>query len=92
MAQMLPDYIQSPLQHDCVTLSAYQLHLRNAPFPSANGPGGTGFWVPESTPAGFCIFLSDPDPDPESKICENRTRIRSHFSISAVAGVCVVIS
>jgi len=31
-------------------------------------------------------FLSDP----ESKICEKRTR--SHFSISAVAGVCVVIS
>jgi len=33
-----------------------------------------------------------PDPDPESKIWENRTLIRSHFSISAVAGVCVVIS
>jgi len=24
--------------------------------------------VPESTPAGFCVFLSDPDP--ESKMCE----------------------
>jgi len=26
--------------------------------------------VPESTPAGFCVFLSDPDP--ESKICDKR--------------------
>ena len=26
--------------------------------------------MPESTPAWFCIFLSDADPDPESKICE----------------------
>jgi len=36
--------------------------------------GGTGSGVPESTPAGFCVFLSDPEPkirekpdrDPES--------------------------
>jgi len=36
--------------------------------------GGTGSGVPESNPAGFCVFLSDPesniwekpDPDPES--------------------------
>jgi len=28
--------------------------------------GGTGSGLPESTPAGFCVFLSDP----ESKICE----------------------
>jgi len=53
--------------------------------------GGTGSGVPESTPAGFCVFLSYPDPDPESKFGKNPTRIRSHFSISAVAGVCVVI-
>jgi len=26
--------------------------------------------VPESTPAGFCVFLSDPDLNPESKFCE----------------------
>jgi len=32
--------------------------------------GGHGSGVPESTPEGFCIFLSDPDPDPESKIWE----------------------
>jgi len=31
--------------------------------------GGTGSGLPESTPAGFCVFLSDPDADPESKIC-----------------------
>ena len=47
---------------------------------------------PESTPAGFCVFLPDPDPDLESKILKNWTRIRGHLSISAVAGVCVVIS
>jgi len=52
--------------------------------------GETGSGLPESTPVGFCVFCSDPDP--ESKICENRTRIRGHFSISAVSGVCVVIS
>jgi len=26
--------------------------------------GGTGSGLPESTPEGFCVFLSDPDPDP----------------------------
>ena len=30
--------------------------------------GGTGSGLPEPIPAGFCIFLSDPDP--ESKICD----------------------
>jgi len=30
--------------------------------------GGHGSGVPEPTPAGFCVFLSDPDP--ESKFCE----------------------
>jgi len=51
---------------------------------------GRGSEVPVSTPEGFCVFLSDPDL--ESKICEYRTQGRSHFSISAVTGVCVVIS
>jgi len=46
--------------------------------------------TPKSTPAGFGLFLSDPEP--ESKFVENRIRIRSHFSISAIAGVCMVIS
>jgi len=32
--------------------------------------GGTGFGVPESIPAGFCAFLSEPDSDPESNVCE----------------------
>jgi len=37
-------------------------------------------------------FSSNPDPGPESKFCEKLDRIRSHFSIAAVAGVSVVIS
>jgi len=56
--------------------------------------GWTRFWtgsgLPESTPAGFYIFCSDPDP--ESKICEKPDPNRSHFSILALAGVGVVIS
>jgi len=34
--------------------------------------GGIGFGVPESIPAGFCAFLSEPDPnpDPELNVCE----------------------
>jgi len=32
--------------------------------------GGRGSGVPESTLTGFCVFLSDLDPDPESKFCE----------------------
>ena len=35
---------------------------------------GYGYGVPESTPAGFCVFLSDTDPDPVSSeipdLCE----------------------
>ena len=48
--------------------------------------GGARSRVLELTPAGFSVFLSDLDPG--SKIWE----IWSHFSISAIAGVCVVIS
>jgi len=54
--------------------------------------GGTESGVPESTPAGFCVFLWDPDPDLESKICEKPDPHRSHSFISAVPGVCAVIS
>jgi len=50
--------------------------------------GGTWSGVPESIPAGFCVFLSDPDP--ESKISEKPDP--ESLSISAVAGVCVIIS
>jgi len=40
--------------------------------------------VAESTPAGLCIFLSQPGPGLESKICENRTR--SNVSIQQEQG------
>jgi len=39
----------------------------------------------ESTPAGFCVLVSDTVQDPESKFVKKRTQIRSHFSVSAVA-------
>jgi len=32
-------------------------------FNHARNRGGTGTGVPESTPVGFCIFLSHPDPE-----------------------------
>jgi len=43
------------------------------PYPVANSlscRGGTGSGLPVSTPDGFCVFLSDPEPDPDLKICE----------------------
>ena len=57
------------------TPCAYSLEsLTNCRLPAFSrwgvGRGGTGSGVPDSTPAGFCVFLSDPDPDPVSKICE----------------------
>ena len=39
----------------------------------------------ESTPAGFCVLVSDTVQDPESKFVKKRTQTRSHFSVSAVA-------
>jgi len=45
--------------------------------------GGRGSGVPDSTPTGFRIVLSDADP--ESKFMKNQSRTRSHFSISAVS-------
>jgi len=54
--------------------------------------GGNGTGGPESTPEGFCVFLSDPDPARSQKFEKKRTQTRSHFSILAVAGICVVIS
>jgi len=53
------------------------------------GRDGTGSGVDSGR---FCVFLSDLDPDPESKFGKQRTRAWSHFSICAVAGVCVVMS
>jgi len=50
--------------------------------------GGHGSGVPESTPAGFYVFLSDPDPeskfrenpDPESLFNFNSSRsLHGHF-------------
>jgi len=52
--------------------------------------GGHGPGVPELSPARFCFLPSEPDP--EQNFLKNRTRVRSNFSISAVAGVRVVIS
>jgi len=45
--------------------------------------GGRRSAVPESTRVGFCVFLSDRIRS--QKFVKNRTRIKSHFSISAVA-------
>jgi len=50
--------------------------------------GGTGSGVLESTPAGFCVFLSQPDLDPESKNGEKPESL-FHFGITVV---CAVIS
>ena len=53
--------------------------------------------MPESTPAGFCVFLSDPDPgskicekpDPESKVCEKaETDPESLFNSSRGTSLC----
>ena len=49
--------------------------------------GGTGSGVPESTPAGFCVFLSDPDPGPESKIWE-KTDPESLFNFGSSRSRC----
>ena len=52
--------------------------------------GGHGFGVPESTPAGLCVFS---DQQPESKFCEKPDPDpKSLFNFGSIAGVCVVIS
>jgi len=38
--------------------------------PEGPAPGGHGSGVPESTPAASCVFLSDPAPEPKSRVCE----------------------
>jgi len=49
--------------------------------------GGTGSGVPESTPAGFCVFLSDPDK--ESKIFEkNGPGPESLFNLGSSRSLC----
>ena len=53
---------------------------------------GTGSRVPESTPAGFCVFLSDPDPDSESKIFQKQDPVPEWLFHFRVVGVYVVIS
>jgi len=51
--------------------------------------GGSGSGVPESTPVGFCVFLSDPDPDPESKIWEKADPDpESLFNFSSSRSLC----
>ena len=57
-------------------------------FAIVYGRGGTGSGLPEWTPAGFCVFLSDaeskifekPDPDAESLFYFGSSRsLRGHF-------------
>jgi len=47
--------------------------------------GSTGAGLPKSTPAGFCVFLSDPDP--ESKIWE-KTNPESLFHFGSSRSLC----
>jgi len=49
--------------------------------------GGTGSGLPESTPVGFCAFLSDPGP--VSKICEKPDPDpESHFHFGTSRSLC----
>jgi len=70
--------------------AAEKLHgIHTAPKVLIHSRGGTGSGLPESTPAGFCVFLSDPDPDPESKICEKPDPdLESLFNISSCRSLC----
>jgi len=54
--------------------------------------GVTGSGVPKSTPQDSAFLFRSRIRTWSPKFVKNRTRTRSHFSISAVAGVCVVIS
>ena len=54
--------------------------------------GETESGLPESTPAGFCVFLSDPDPYTKVKILGKTGPRPESLLISGVAGVCVAIS
>jgi len=58
------------LKHIAVTISRAEitdsLHLKK--YLPISTRGGHRSGLPESTPAGFWVFPSDPDP--ESKICE----------------------
>jgi len=49
--------------------------------------GGTGSGLPESTPAGFCVFRSDPDPGPGSKIWEKPDQ-ESIFNFGSSRSLC----
>ena len=48
--------------------------------------GGNGSGLPESTPAGFCVLLSDRIWS--QKFVKNRTRIRSHFHFGSSRSMC----
>jgi len=51
--------------------------------------GESGPGVPESTPAGFWVFLSDPDPFPESIICEKpEPDSESFFNFGSSKSLC----
>jgi len=69
-----------------------QMHYdeTNNPFVSVsdgiNTRCGYGFGVPESTPAGSCVFPSDPEP--ESKICEKTDTDPESFFIFSSRGLC----
>ena len=77
--------------HPCRRLNWSRI-LKFQKFSGKSDSGHPRSGVPESTAEGFCVFLSDPDPSGSQKFVKSRTRIRSHFSISVVAGVCMDIS
>ena len=51
--------------------------------------GWTGSGLSESTPAGFCVLYSDPEPDPESKIWEKPVQDpKSLFNFCSSRSLC----
>jgi len=52
-------------------INVFRLEMRPSSTPSPPfGRGGHGSGMPELTPAGFCVFCSNLESDPESKFCE----------------------
>jgi len=53
-------------------------------FPKWQSRGAHGSGVPESTPAGFCDFLSDPEPGRSQNFVKNQTWCQAKFLTSEI--------
>ena len=82
----LKKWLRQPLVQKKLKIHRIQIQIHSSSLLCIRG--GTGSGKPESTPAEFCVFVSDPDPDPGQKFEKNGPGPESLFNFGSSRSLC----